>query len=224
MSDGIKSKKPDIPRDSSRKDKQGDKLPAFRGEGIHSAYETQTINMAARKGLLFKEIRKNLGADHGMKLAKDGRGAAVATLTCMRDVAKILPPRRLIDAYEKSFSEGSPPHTQALWNAFADETGKVMALGARTLAMIWDAAWKAGGGQTGHGRMDPGVLRSHYEDVNFVRSVTVDEIEQEIANPSLVGGSRTSGCARTASRGTARPPRRPPAKRAASKKTARRRR
>ena len=193
MSDGIKSKKPDIPRDSSRKDSHGKKLPAFRGEGIHSAYETQMINMAARRGLLFKEIRKNLGADHGLKLAKDGRGAAVATLTCMHKVAKILPPLVLINAYEKTFMEGSPPQTQALWNTFADETGKVMAFGARTLAMIWDAAWKAGGGQTDHGRIDPGVLRSHYEDVNFVRSVTVDQIEREIANPTPVGGGRTVG-------------------------------
>src|SRR5262249_20661303 len=98
MSDGIPSEEPDIPRDSQRKDRDtGKKLPAFRGEGVHSAYETQMINMAAKKNLLFDEIRKNLGADHGMRLARDGREAALATLVCMRDVAKILPPRHLID-------------------------------------------------------------------------------------------------------------------------------
>jgi hypothetical protein len=182
MSDGIPSKQPDVPRDSQRKDKHG-KLPAFRGEGVHSAYETQMINMAAKKNLLFKEIRKNLGADHGMALARNGREAALATLATMRDVAKILPPRRLIDVYEKSFAPGSPPHTQALWDAVGKETGKVMALGVRTLAMIWDAAWKAGGGDANHSRIDRGILRGHYEDVNFMRSVTVNEIEQEIANP-----------------------------------------
>jgi hypothetical protein len=37
----------------------------------------------------------------------------------------------------------------------------------RTLAMIWDAAWKAGGGDTDHGRLDPNILRGHYEDLNF---------------------------------------------------------
>jgi hypothetical protein len=198
LSDGIPSEKPDIPRDSSRKDKHGNKLAAFRGEGIHSACETQMVNMAASKGLLFKEIRKNLGADHGMPLVRDGRGAALATLATMRDVAKILPPRRLIDVYEKTFSPDSPPHTQALWDAFSSETGKVMALGARTLAMIWDAAWAAGGGKPDHGRIDRDALRGHYEDVNFLRSVTVDEIENEIANPSpLVGGrAAPSGRAR----------------------------
>ena len=170
---------------------------------MHSAFETQMINMAAKKGLLFKEIRKNLDADHGMPLSRDGREAALATLAAMRDVAKILPPRRLIDEYEKSFSPESPSHVQALWDAFADETGKVMALGVRTLAMIWDATWKAGGGDTDHGRTDPDILRGYYEDSNFLRSVTVDEIEKEIANPSPVVGGHAGGRGRTKGRGKA---------------------
>jgi hypothetical protein len=186
MSDGIESEEPDIPRDSSRKNKQGEKLPAFRGEGVHSAYETQMINMAAKEGKLFKRIRDHLGTDHGMTLAPDGRSAALATLTMMREVAKVLPPRKIIDVYEKSFAPDSPPHTQALWGAFADETGQVMALGARTLAMIWDAAWQAGGGSTNHGSIPPDALRSCYEDSNFLRSVTVDDIEREIITPSPV--------------------------------------
>jgi len=180
LSDGIPDEEPDIPRDSSRKDKDGNKLPAHRGEGVHSAYETQMINSAAHKGLLFAEIAKNLGADHGMTLVHDGRGAAVATMTCMRDVAQILPPRHLIDVYEESFAPGSPPHTQALWNELQVQTGKVMAMGARTLAMIWDSAWAEGGGTTNAGAMDPDALRVHYEDNLFMRSLTVDEIAQEI--------------------------------------------
>ena len=193
MSDGIPSEEPDIARDSERKDKDGNKLPAFRGEGVHSVFETAMINMAAKHKVLFKEIRKNLGHDHGMPLSRDGREAALATLATMRDVATILPPRELVNEYEKSFRPASPSHPQALWDAFSGETGKVMALGARTLAMIWDAAWKAGGGDTDHGRIEPSVLRGHYEDVNFLRSVTVDDIEKEIAHPTSSAGGRTGG-------------------------------
>jgi hypothetical protein len=69
----------------------------------------------------------------------------------------------------------------------SEQTGQVMALGVRSLAMIWEAAWKAGGGTVNHGRIDADVLRGHYEDINFVRSVTVNEIEQEIANPKNPG-------------------------------------
>src|SRR5262249_1607792 len=77
MSDGVKDEEPDQPRDSQRKDKSGNKLPAFRGEGVHEAYETQMINSAVKKQLIFDEIRKNLDSSHGMPLAKDGRGAAI---------------------------------------------------------------------------------------------------------------------------------------------------
>jgi hypothetical protein len=161
------------------------------------------INMAAKKGLLFPEIRKHLKTSHDMTLVKDGRGAALATLACMRDVATTLPPVKLINAYEKSFVDGTP-HTQALWDAFADETGEVMALGARTLAMIWDSAWKQGGGRTDSGRRKPADLRALYENANFVRSVTVDEIEHEIANPKPLNGGATGASATASSaRGTA---------------------
>lgn len=202
MADGIENEQPDIPRDSpSRKDsKTKEKLPAFRGEGVHSAYETQMINWAAKKGVLFDEIRKNLGSDHGMKLVTDGRAAAIATLTVMRDVAKILPPRHLIDVYESTFAPGSPPHSEALWKKLGPQTGKVMALGARALAMIWDSAWVAGGGDTDHGRLDRDDLRALYENPNFLRSVTVNDIEQEIARPTALGSGR--GTSRT-QRGTA---------------------
>lgn len=188
MSDGIEGEEPDYPRNSSHK-KNGKTVPAYRGEGIHSAYETQMINWAAKKGLLFKEIRRNLGNDHAMVPAKDGREAALATLKLMRDVAKLLPPKQMIDTYEETFAPDSAPHSQALWTALGTETGEIMALGVRTLAMIWDAAWKAGQGNKNHGRMKPRDLRACYENPNFVRSVTVHEIENEIANPTPLSGA-----------------------------------
>ena len=181
FSDGIKDEEPDFPRDSTRKDKQGNKPPAYRGEGVHSAYETEMINMAAKSGELFPEIKKNFNTDHGLSLVTSGRDAALETLKCMRDVAKILPPRRIIDVYEASFAPGSESHNHALWNSLRDETGKVMALGARTLAMIWDSAWSAAGANLNPGRIANDDLRTIYEDVNFMRSVTVDEIEKEIS-------------------------------------------
>src|SRR4029079_19546002 len=131
-----------------------------------SVFETQMINFAAKKGLLFKEIRKNLGTDHQMALVKDGRGAALATLKTMSDVAGILAPRRLIDKYEETFSSNTS-HVQGLWETFTSKTGKIMALGARTLAMIWDSAWAVGQGNTDHGHIEPDALRSHYHDANL---------------------------------------------------------
>lgn len=183
MADGIKDEEPDIPRlSSSRKDKQKNKLPAYRGEGVHSAYETDMLNKAARDGHLFPEIDKNLHAGHGMGLVPDGRSAAVATLQCMHDVAKVLPPRKIIDAYERSFEPESLPHAAALWQDLGKPTGKVMAIGVRTLALIWESAWVAGGGSTNAGRVSPAKVKRHYQNPHFVKSVTVDEIEDAIKN------------------------------------------
>jgi len=190
MADGIEGEQPDIPRDSpSREDRDGNKKPAFRGEGVHTAYETNMINSAVNKknaqhqSLLFAEIALNLGADHNMTLVQNGKGAAKAVLTLMRDVAGILPPRRIVDVYEHSFVTHES-HVGALWTGTGKETGRIMALGIRTLAMLWEAAWVAGGGHTNAGQIDQGDLRALYEDSNFLRSVTVNGIEHEIAHPS----------------------------------------
>jgi hypothetical protein len=108
----------------------------------------------------------------------------------MAEAANILPPRTLIDTFEKSFAPGSPSHTDALWSAFHKETGQVMALSVKTLAMLWDSAWKAGSGSKNHGHRRPEDLRAAYENPNFLRSVTVDEIEDEIAHPTPLDGSK----------------------------------
>ena len=146
------------------------------------------INAAAHKGALFKEIRKNLGADHGMSLVGDGRDAALATLTCMRDVAKILPPRHIIDVYEKSFSPEFSVPPKGIVGCFGSPNRKGHGTGGPHARHGLDSAWAAGGGSNNHGHINPAVLRGHYEDSNFVRSVTVDEIEQEIASPAPVSG------------------------------------
>lgn len=184
MSDGIEDEAPDVPRNSpSRKDSHNNKLPAFRGEGVHTAYETDMVNSAMKKGKLFPEVEANLGADHNMTLVQTGKDAAIATLTLMRDVALILPPRDIIDVYEQSFADQTT-HVGALWTGTGTQTGKVLALGVRTLAMLWEAAWVAGGGHTNPGQQTQESLRTLYEDTNFLRSVTVNGIENEIAHPS----------------------------------------
>lgn len=184
MSDGDESGQPDIPRDSpTRENADGSKKPAYRGEGVHGAFETEMISSAASRGLLFAEILKNLDTDHGLDLRTDGREAALAVVELMKEVAGILPPTEIIDAYERSFAPGSPSHNKALWADLGVRTGEVMALGVRTLAMIWDAAWTEGNGNAQPVRLDPDDLRTLYENPDFMRSVTVDEIEHEISNP-----------------------------------------
>ncbi len=184
MADGIETEEPDAPRPSAHKNRDGTRPPAHRGEGVHSAYETEMINYAASKGALFTEIGQHLGANHGLDLVEDGHGAALATLRTMHETAQILPPRTIIDAFERTFAAGAPPRSQALCAELHDGTAQVMALGARTLAMLWDAAWAAGDGDRNAGVIDRAALRELYQNPDFVRSVAVDKIEDEIARPA----------------------------------------
>lgn len=95
------------------------------------------------------------------------------------------PPRRLIDIYEARYNDR--PRLGALWDALGVETAAVMAEGVKTLAMIWESAWVAGGGNRNAGRMDRDALRKIYENPNFLRSVTVHGIMQEITYPTPLG-------------------------------------
>jgi topoisomerase IA-like protein len=64
-----------------------------------------------------------------------------------------------------------------------------MALGIRHLAMIWESAWKAGGGasvaQSKIKKLKEADLRRHYENIKFVPSLTINTIGSVL--PSALG-------------------------------------
>ncbi|MGW9947272.1 hypothetical protein J2W92_002609 [Rhizobium leguminosarum] len=184
LSDGDKTKEPDIPRLSDHEDSAGNRPPAHRGEGVHSAFETDMISWAANRGLLFDMIREKVGSTVNWPTITTGKQAAEATMALIEKVRTHLSPTVIIDAYEDTFRPGSPPHSKALWQAIGPETGLVMAEGVKLLATLWEQAWLAGGGNANPGRLDAGTLRSLYENQNFVKSVFIDEIMHEIAHPS----------------------------------------
>lgn len=157
-------------------------VTSYWGEGVHSAYETQMINYAAAQGELLPEITKNFDKDHGLPLANGGKEAGLATIQLMDDVANILSPTKLIDIFEHEggFENGTNAFKAALWKATRNETGQVMALGARYLAMLWDAAWVSGNGETNKASdmvaRDKDAMKTFYEDTSFVPSLTIDQI------------------------------------------------
>lgn len=183
--DGDESAQPDVPRLSSKKNKDGTKPPAHRGEGVHSAFETAMLNMAAGKGLLIPAIQPFLvlPTNPMPKKIATGRDAALATLTLMDDVATKLSPKKIIDTYEASF-QSSKPRSQAIWDELHVETGRVIAAGAVMLARLWDAAWKAGSGNGNPGRLDPDKVRQCYENPAFVKSCYIGNVDKEIASPT----------------------------------------
>ena len=115
--------------------------------GLHSAYETTMIS--SKKADIWTALRKLLPAagNHGMALIKGGQDAGFATIELMRRTRAALPPVELVNTYG---ALGSNPHapaaTAALWSKFGSKTEKAIADGCKTLAMLWDSAWKEGKG------------------------------------------------------------------------------
>ena len=55
--------------------------------------------------------------------------------------------------------------------------------GAATLAMIWDAAWRKGGGTAAllaGAAPSAAEIRARYLDNNFLQSCTLDDVEQHL--------------------------------------------
>lgn len=110
----------------------------------------------------------------------------------MDEGAGILPPMQLINTFEANggFENGTNAFKAKFWRATRTETGRVMALGARYLAMLWDSAWAAGGGEANAAarltERDRGLLKGLYEDTQLLPSLTIDDIAAVLG----AGGNR----------------------------------
>ncbi len=171
-------------------EKTGKQVPY--GNGVHSAFESDMLDVMAAAGKLIPALQDHLPAGgHGLPLVDKGSDAAIASVRLMDDVAAILPPLRIIDAYEDVGARGTRAQATrvALWQRIGDETAQVMALGIRNLAMVWESAWKAANGDA----VDPAkldgfssdALRARYIKRDFLTSYTLDGIAPVLGLPTL---------------------------------------
>jgi hypothetical protein len=156
------------------------------GQGVHSAFETEMVADKARPlidGIATWLPKRNKGA-----LRHNGKDCALATLQLMHDVAEILPPMTIVESYQAALTaandseRGHKSQTimDQMWNDLGVATVKVMVEGAKTLAIIWDSAWKVGKGEdldsTALGPIDKDLLRKRYIDPDFVPSKQLNQI------------------------------------------------
>jgi hypothetical protein len=109
----------------------------------------------------------------------------------MRRTSVTIKPIDIVNAYGKlgfpAVTNAAQQHEAAtkLWKTFGTRTAKVMSDGCRTLAMLWDSAWKEGNGQLvsagSLGEVSATVLRDIYEQQNFLKSVPLNEIQKQIS-------------------------------------------
>lgn len=151
------------------------------GNEVHSAYEADMLRSHAPE--MLARLNETLGigpgklGSHGFKtLCTSGHQAAVATVDVMRLAFATISVDAIIDTFVRD--------KKKMWGQFGGDTVQLLAEGSRSLAMIWESAWKQGTNKIkALGAIDTEALIKLYEDKNWAKSMTLDEI-----GPTLIGG------------------------------------
>lgn len=165
--------------DPDRKDPETNEI---YGHEVHSAYESDVLRAHAPEMLALLNTELGIGpgqrGNHGFtRFCQSGHDAAVATVDVMRLAFSTISVDDIIDTYVRD--------KKAMWGQFGAATVSLLAEGARSLAMIWESAWKQGNSRiTALGPVDTDALIALYEDPDWAKSMTLDEI-----GPTLRGGS-----------------------------------
>src|SRR4029078_2519978 len=153
-----------------------------RGKGVHSAYEKTMLDSNAVA--LNQKVDQLVVNNHtALSKIESGHAAASAIVALMkRSITRILP-TDIIDVYENKGHK-----TAELWKAFGDLTAERIFDGARTLAAIWQGAWKKGDGPAKFGgnaiHASKSKLAQLYLDKAWVPSVYITHMK--VANNRLL--------------------------------------
>lgn len=156
------------------------------GHEVHSAYEDKMLK--ANSAELLARLNTELGISpghlgtHGFKrYVETGHGAAVAVVNLMRQAFETISPDKIIETYVNERPK--------LWERHGDKTVELIAEGSRTLAMIWESAWRVDGNTiTKLTAVDRKALMRKYEDENWAPSTNIKGIEAILTAAPGAGG------------------------------------
>ena len=83
---------------------------------------------------------------HKKEYITSGFEAAKATIDLMRKTFKALPPEEMLQTFLDT-KKKDQDITDALWSRYGDGTIAAMQNGTHLLAVLWESAWVAGGGE-----------------------------------------------------------------------------
>lgn len=152
------------------------------GAGVHSAYEDGMVNLHRDDILNALPATKKVRAD---ELIPSGFEAATATITLMRNTFKRVPPGDIVDAYVQ-FGHGGKALSEFLWKRFGTKTIRCMQDGVHLLAVLWQSAWKQGGGTAAMAAataLSKDRAMEICADREFLPSMTVDKIGSILKQP-----------------------------------------
>ena len=155
---------------------------------VHSVYET---TMIGRHG---KDLIKLIPAAKTAVVAEikpggtpTGRDAAIAVVQLMQRTVKRLPPLTIVDLFDDNMGRGQ---VETLWRELKEPTAACMQDGAKTLARVWEAAWRAGKGETKPqaDEFTQDDLRALYEDKDFLPAFELQDVTLDAAGRIVQAG------------------------------------
>ena len=146
-------------------------VPGLGEDAVHSAYETVMLDEHVAE--VVDGVNADLARDlPGPPLVTGADAAADAAVALMQRTIDAIPPADIVSVFA---AHPGPNQTEALWSALGAATISRLADGATTLAMLWDAAWREGGGETiDVAKIRPqseAALQKLYDTDSFARSV-----------------------------------------------------
>ena len=113
------------------------------GAGVHSAYEDAMVNANRQK--ILDGLDQTAQVDPA-DLIHSGREAAERTVALMQNTFSLLPPAKIVAAYIE-LSDDKKTVPAQFWKKFGKKTITAMQDGTNLLAVLWESAWTAGGGE-----------------------------------------------------------------------------
>ncbi|MGH6825190.1 hypothetical protein [Methyloceanibacter sp.] len=173
------------------------------GQGLHAAYEDDMVN--ANRDKILKGLSKTPKVTK-KDLVANGYEAAVKTIELMRSTFKRLQPQDLLDTYLATDKDENA--AEALWRRFGTKTIAAMQGGTHLLAVLWESAWVAGGGE-GAKRSTKVLSEDQAMAIcaqkTFLPSCAINQIGQFLEKPATVAASQTASGRRPAKGGLQAP-------------------
>lgn len=111
---------------------------------VHSIYETNMLDKYMEE--LLQGVNAKFTTKQKYTTYATGKDAAKAVVKLMdKVVTKILSPEEIIDCYNETGGRG---RIDNMWDKLGARTIKCVAEGCLNLALFWESAWAAGGGDT----------------------------------------------------------------------------
>jgi len=140
---------------------------------VHSDYENGLLDKNMPK--VFEALNSINEKVKAEDLIAGGKGAVKLAIGTMRKTLETLPPMTIIECFDNYSGQGK---YQKAWDELGDATVKNLADGCYKMALLWESAWKEGGGENipenKLKEIDKDVLMDLYKNYYFVQSFNIN--------------------------------------------------